>query len=212
MASKTATTGTLSTTGEGRVQVKPTLVRIHLSVITEAKTAEEAMRDNAARTTPVIERLRELGLRSNDIQTLGITVYPQMSYDEGSDQGRITGYRAENTIAVETKVGLAGEVIDEATAAGVNQISSLSFGLKDEGPSRDKALKAAVKAAQADAEVVARATSVKLLAPTSVEILGEERPRLMRELSRGTGHVTPIAPGELSVTARVRLVFATRAG
>jgi uncharacterized protein YggE len=103
-------------------------------------------------------------------------------------------------------------MIDEATAAGANQISSLSFGLKDEGPSRDKALKAAVKAAQADAEAVAKTAALKLLAPTSVEILGEERPRIMRELSRSTGRTTPIAPGELSVTARVRLVFATRAG
>lgn len=212
MASKTATVGTLSTTGEGRVQVKPTLVRIQLSIITEAKTAEEAMRNNATRAAPVLEALQELGIRPNDIQTLGITVYPQMSYDEGSDEGRITGYRAENTIAVEAKVDLAGEVIDEAIAAGANQVTSLSFGLKDEGPSRDKALKAAVKAAQADAEVVAKATAVKLLAPTSVEILGEERPRIVRDLARSSGHATPIAPGELSVTARVRLVFATRAG
>jgi uncharacterized protein YggE len=212
MASKAPITGTLSAVGEGRVQVKPDVARIQLSIVTEARAAEDAVRENAAQAEQVIERLRALGLRGRSLETLGISVYPQLSFDAGTERGRIIGYRAENTIAVVAPVELAGKVIDEGVGAGANQISSLTFGLRDETAARNKALKAAVNAAQVDAEAVAEATAVRLSTPSSIEILSEGRPVILRELARETAGATPILPGEVGVTARVRVVFAYRAG
>src|SRR4051812_1083204 len=119
MASKVAMTGTLTVTGEGRTEAKPEIARIQLSVVTEAKTAEEAVRENAAAAARAIERLKGLGIRASSIQTAGINVSPKVSYEEGPEKGKITGYRAEDSLNVEVSIDLAGRVIDEAVAAGV---------------------------------------------------------------------------------------------
>src|SRR5262245_54401280 len=128
--------GLLSVNGEGQVKAKPDLARVTLEVIAEAKTAAEAVAQNAARAAAVIERMRALGIGQDGLQTVGLSVYPIYTYDEAAQQNRLVGYRSQNAVQVEAPVEMAGKVFDAGVEAGADQSSSLSFALRDETSSR----------------------------------------------------------------------------
>src|SRR5258706_5328463 len=83
--------GTLTVHGEGQVKAKPDLVRVSLSVITEAKTAVEAVQQNGAQTETVLPRVQALGVPDGGLRTAGGGVYPIIQYQAGTS--RIVGYR-----------------------------------------------------------------------------------------------------------------------
>ena len=61
--------------------------------------------------------------------------------------GKIVGYRATNNVAVKTKIAYAAQIFDAGIRAGANESSGISFGLRDETPFREDALRLAVKSA-----------------------------------------------------------------
>lgn len=200
--------GALHVSGEGQIKVKPDVAWIHLTTITDAKTATEAVADNAARMGQVIERVRALGLPPEAMRTVGLHLYPLFSYEEGPDKGKIVGYRAEDTIRIEAAVELAGKIFDEGIAAGANQSSSLSFGLREEAAYRDKALAAAVAAARRDAEIVSGAMGLRVLGAREVQIDPSGARIALRDASRvEMKATTPVLPGELTISARVSIVY-----
>lgn len=84
---------TITVSGEGRIAVKPDVVRASVGVETSARTAQEALRENNSRSTAVINKLKELGIAEKDIQTASFSVGPQ--YDQN---GRLTGYRVAHIL------------------------------------------------------------------------------------------------------------------
>lgn len=209
MATTDTAMGTLSVRAEGRVEVKPDIARIEFSVITEGKTAQEAFGKNADKAVQVFKALKALGIPENEIQTADLTLFAITDETEGPTHGRITGYRAENTVRVRVQIGLAGKVVDAAVAAGANEIANLSFEVKDESAYRAQALKEAVKNAKSEAQVVASAMGLTTQAVRAISI-DERYLDTYREkfevAARATA--TPIAPGEITVTASVTVVFA----
>ncbi|MCB9568070.1 MAG: SIMPL domain-containing protein [Myxococcales bacterium] len=209
MGSKDDDFGTLDVSGEGQVSVKPDRAVIRLAVICEAKSAQEAVDDNAKAATAVIEAIKALGIAESAIQTQGLSVSPIYQYDEARRVNEIVGYRADNAVAVDAAIDLAGKVYDAGIAAGANQSSGISFKIGDERPHRRRALEGAVEAARSDAEVVAAAMGVKVRGPLKIEVDAGGGPviKVAEALTRAS---TPVMPGELTVSARVRVSFSYR--
>lgn len=200
--------GTLSVTGEGHVRAKPDVATLRLGVLSEAKTASDAVTANAVAMTQVIEAVKGLGIPESALQTVGLNLYPVITYDEPNARNVIVAYRAEDTLGVETAVELAGKVFDAAVASGANESSGLSFGRKDEGELRDKALAAAVAAAKRDAEVVMKAMGVDAKGVRSIDIEQGGGPVVVRTTARfDKAGSTPVMAGEITVSARVRVTF-----
>ena len=200
--------GTLSVTGEGHVRAKPDVATLRLGVLSEAKTASDAVTANAVAMTQVIEAVKGLGIPEGALQTVGLNLYPVLTYDEPSARNLIVAYRAEDTLSVETAVELAGKVFDAAVKSGANESSGLSFGRKDEGELRDKALEAAVAAAKRDAEVVMKAMGVDAKSVRSIDIEQGGGPVVVRTTARfDKAASTPVMAGEITVSARVRVTF-----
>ncbi len=197
--------GTLTVHGEGQVKAKPDLVRVSLSVITEAKTAVEAVQQNGAQTETVLARVRALGVPDGGLRTAGVGVYPIIQYQ--ADTSRIVGYRAEDTVQVEAAVELAGKIFDEGVAAGANQGSSLTFALRDEAPFRRQALEAAVAAARKDGDAVAHALGAAITGTGAVEIESGGGPIVVRAVGAADRAATPVLPGDLTISAQVRVVY-----
>jgi uncharacterized protein YggE len=200
--------GLLSVTGEGQVRAKPDVATLRLGVLSEAKTASDAVTANAVAMTQVIEAVKGLGVAEGALQTVGLNLYPVLSYDEPNARNVIVGYRAEDTLSVETAVELAGKVFDAAVKNGANESSGLAFGRKDETELRDKALVAAVAAAKRDAEVVMKAMGVDAKGVRSIDIEQGGGPLVVRSTARfDKAASTPVMAGEITVTARVRVSF-----
>jgi len=113
----------LTVTGEGREQVETTIAQVNLGVEVEAETAEAAQQEAARRSTAVVELLRDRNV--DQLQTTGIRLNPQYQYSE--NRQTLTGYVATNTVSFEVPIEAAGEILDEAVAAGATRIQGVSF-------------------------------------------------------------------------------------
>lgn len=199
---------TLEVSGAGAVEVAPDVATIDLAVVTEAKTAAEAVRDNAAVMTKVMDAVKALPHES--IETTGLGVQPITVWDAETRRSTITGFRADNGVAVKTEVEQAGAVFDAGVSAGANHSSGIRFGLRDERPHREEALRIAVKEAYADARVVAFTADSVLVGPERIEVDPAAVPAVRTlELARADS-ATPVAPGALRISGRVRIVFRYR--
>jgi uncharacterized protein YggE len=203
---KQKTMGTLELSGEGRVTVKPDIATIRLSIVTEEKTADEAVLKNARRANEVIERLVRLEIPRDALATTGLSLYPVYQTDPGTNVTHLVGYRAQDSLSVETRVQLAGKVFDTGIAAGATESSGITFSLGDERPHREKALALAIKAARSEADLVCRAMEVKLCGARTIQVLQGGGPIQMRA-ERMMKTDTPVLPGDLTISASVRVVF-----
>lgn len=127
----------------------------------------------------------------------------------GEKGSSLVGYRASNTVAVKAPIELAGKVFDAAVEAGADESSGLSFGLRDPGDRREKALEFAVAAARREAELVSKAMGVKLVGPKTIQIISEGGGPIRFESVKLAKGATPVLPGSLTIAATVHVVFET---
>lgn len=184
------------------VDAKPDIVDISAGVTSQAQTAVEAMRINAREMTAVIDRIKALGIDSDDIQTSGINLGAQYDYDQATRRQVFRGYQASNRVSVTLRdVKRAGEVLDALVAAGATDIGGPSFSLDDDTQARAQARKAAFAKAQARAEEYARwsgFTGVRLLEVS--ESIVNNRPIAYaeadsRQAIKVSAAPTPVEPG-----------------
>lgn len=203
---ETPRTPTLAVAGEGYVEAAPDTAYLTVGVQTTAATAQEAQRANAERMSAVVARLRGLGMAERDLRTSGLSLGPVMDR-----QQQITGYRAQNSLAITVRdINQTGALFDAAVAAGANVGGSIRFGFADDATLRHQALAAAVADARARAEATARAAGVQLRGIRSIaeEGISIPMPRVaLPAAAPAMEQATPIQPGEQRVTARVRVVF-----
>ncbi|MFV8755151.1 SIMPL domain-containing protein [Nannocystaceae bacterium ST9] len=200
--------GTLEVTGTGRIVIAPDEATIELSVLTEAKTAGEAVAANATLTQAVVDAVS--GEPNHGVTTQGLNVGPIVEYSGNSS--KIVGFRASNGVDVKTKIGYAGQIFDAGIKAGANQSSGISFGLRDDSQIREDALRIAVKAAYSEARIVAKAAEIDIEGPESISIeSGPGRIAFRAVAIDEAGPPTPVRPGDLTISAGVRIVFRTRA-
>ncbi|NJK32561.1 MAG: SIMPL domain-containing protein, partial [Deltaproteobacteria bacterium] len=161
-------TGTLQAFGTGEVQAAPDEAVVELSVITEAPTAAAAVSSNAQRTQQVIAAVS--AQPNHGVTTRGPYLYPIIRFDQNTQTSTIIGYRAINTVVVETKPSYAGQIFDAGVKAGANESSGITFRLQNDAPFREQALELAVEEAFSEARVVAQASGVQLDAPEHIYI------------------------------------------
>ncbi|HEY3815098.1 MAG TPA: SIMPL domain-containing protein [Caulobacteraceae bacterium] len=182
----------LSLSAYGETHATPDMATISLGVTVQAKTAGAAMSRNADRMSRLIAALKGQGIEAKDIQTSNLNLQPQYDYHEGvsSAPGQaptLTGYQASNEVSV-TVYDLArlGATVDAVVGAGANQVSGISFGLRDPQVAEDTARVQAVKRLEAKAALYAQASGHKIKA--------------LRSLGEGGGDESgPVSPRVRSV-------------
>ena len=204
-----ATTLNLSATGE--TSAAPDRATLSLGVAAQAPTAAQALNDNSRKMAQVIAALRAQGAPERDIRTSSLSVEPQYVFTQGQPQ-RLTGYQARNQVTVTVQdMTRIGPLLDAAVAAGANEVSGLSFGIKDPQQAEDQARLDAVKALKAKAELYAQATGYRVARLVSLSEGGNFAPQpfalneVVVTAARKTP--TPIAAGDLVVRVQVSAVY-----
>ncbi len=200
---------TVSAVGETRAT--PDRAIVTLGVESRASTAAAAARANAATQRAVLDTLRALGFRDDQLMTMNFNVRPD--YDGGSRRDgppRVSGYVVSNTVMVTLdNLSRSGQVIDAALAKGANMVYGMALTLADPAPARRQALANAVTQARAEAETLARAAGVSLGRLVELTTGQGSAPRMMNRGIAGGMVVaaasisTPIETGEATVTATV---------
>lgn len=205
-----AETPTLTVTGEGRAEAAPDMATVTLGVTHEAETAKDAMDRVSADLGAVLATLRAAGIEERDLQTAGLRLSPVWTSYDSRQTRRITGFRATNTVSARVRAldGL-GNVLDAVLAEGANTFQGISFGLQEPTPVLDAARRAAVADAQRKAALYAKAAGVTLGPLQSLGELGAAAPRpMVMEAARMASDAVPVAPGEMTLSAQVTMVFA----
>lgn len=203
----------LTVSAEARTAARPDIALITAGVVTEAPTAEAALAANAQRMTAVIAAIRRAGVAERDIQTAQLSVNPQMVYAENVPP-RVTGYQATNTVNVKVRnLANVGKTVDAVVAQGSNQLNGISFSLDDPDAALDGARTEALKRARARADLYAAAAGLKvhrIVAIAEGGAVEPPRPMPMMMARAAAMDSTPVAAGEVGLTANVTVTFELR--
>lgn len=202
---------TLSATGE--VAAAPDMASVTSGVVTEADTAQDAVRANAEAMTAVFAALEEAGIAERDIQTSNFRVSPvYSSYNSRSGEARrITGFEASNTVSARVRdVDAVGGVIDALVGAGANQLQGVNFGLEDRQAAEDEARRRAVAELERLSALYAEAAGLKvgrLVSLSEQQNYSGPRPVMAMRAEAMDAAPTPIAGGELAISVRLNAVY-----
>ncbi len=205
-------TDTFNVVGEGSVVVKPDIATIVVGVQANGATVKQAQDQMNTIINQVSQDIKKLGVDGKDIQTNSYNIYP--SYDYKNGPTRITGYQANTNLTVKIRnIDKANEIIDSATQAGANQVSSIAFDVEDkekaQNEARQKAVDQAKKKAQ-DAAKIAGFSLGKLI--NYSENFGDNIRPLSMGLAKGGGpadavNATQIESGSSEVKVTVTLTY-----
>lgn len=213
----TPPTSTLTVSETGIVQHAPDTAFVTFGLETAGKSLAEAQKRNSTAMSKVMDRLRDLQIEQERIQTSSFTVSPQYRppsnrpADTVPTSPEIIGYIVSNMVTVEIRVlDRVGTVIEEVLKAGANSFQGLHWGLREEQAVRLSALKQAAAKAREKASVLSEALHVKLVRVFSVteggQMIRPPMPMARMAMEASAGDV-PISSGELKIEATVTLVY-----
>jgi len=192
----------------------PDLATVSAGAVSEGKTAREAMIANATKMTAVFDALIEAGIDEENITTSQLSLQPRYNYQNrqnGRNQPRIDGYEARNTVTVKSDdIETVGVMLDALVKAGVNNIHTVDFSVKDPKAAQAQAREQAILDAREKAQAMARAAGVKLGKLTSMSENGNYNPSLFQTSARASSalsEATPISAGEQTLNVTVNLVY-----
>ena len=141
----------------GRAETRPDEARFTAGVQTIEATAAAASEGNNRVINRVVEALRELGIRPEDVQSRQVSL---ARIDYGRDRGR---YQASNMVEVRVRnVERVGQAIAATTDAGANVVSGPDLRVSDPNAANRSAYANAYRAARARAETYAEAAGLKV--------------------------------------------------
>jgi uncharacterized protein YggE len=202
---------TLNLSAHGETRQAPDMATITLGVQTDAPSAAEAMKANAARMTQVIASLKKAGIESKDIQTSGLNLNPQYVYQENLPP-RLTGYQATNQVTIIVRdLTRLGQVVDATVNAGASNVGGISFGIDDSDKAENAARVDAVRALQAKADLYARSLGYRVARLVTFSESGGYAPQppiaMMAFRSKEAADSTPVEAGQLKVGIDVSATF-----
>jgi len=195
--------------GEATLSAEPDQAQIDIGVVTQARSAPEASRENAERLRRVLAEVKKLLGKGDEVKTSGYALTPNYRYPQGG-KPEIVGYTASNTVRVKTgALDLVGQLIDASLQAGANQVNRLVFTLKDEQAAQREALRQASAQAKLKAEAIAASLGLKIVRIASIT----EGERVVQPIfrdrqmlaARAEAAPTPIEPGTVEVRSTVTL-------
>jgi len=201
-------THTITVSASGKVTVVPDVARVTLGVTITKPTVRAARATAADAMTKIIGAVKKLGVADADIQTVGLSLYPQ--YANGSST-RITGYTLGNQLQITIRdLDNTGDIVDAATASGATEVNGISFELSDPAKAMNEARASAVTAAQTSAQAMATAGHVTLGSVVSITDATPASP-IYYGAARGAALdsvATPIQVGTQDLSVMVTVVFA----
>ncbi|MEM9579666.1 MAG: SIMPL domain-containing protein [Pseudomonadota bacterium] len=201
--------------GTGSVTAVPDQAVITLGARHFGKTAGEALTKTNADTAAILERLQQSGIDARDMQTSSLrlsAVWGEYKRAGDGTPAAPKGFEASNDITVTLRnLNTLGEVLDAVVADGANAFSGFQFGVQNRAPLEARARSAAVADAMAKAESYARDAGVTLGAVRLITedlSLGSGFPPAVAEMAMARSGGVPVAQGEITVSAHIKMVFA----
>jgi uncharacterized protein YggE len=208
--SPAAPTNSITVTGVGQASGSPDIAYIQLGVDVANSDIGQAVSEANQTMDAVMEALKAQGVASEDLQTAGFNVWTEDVYDPAS--GQSTGerrYHVSNQLQVVVRdLSTIEGLLDDALAAGANNVNGLTFSIEDTSSLLNDARAEAVADAQARAEHLAEQMGVTLGdAITAVEVTSNNAMPIAATGLGGGGGGPAISEGQLSVTMQLSVTY-----
>ncbi len=216
--------GLINVSGEAEVRIMPDEVILRLGVETSDKNLAKAKQLNDQIVTRVQAVAKRYGIPAERVQTDYLNIEPR--YNDGYTQREFVGYFAHKTVVITLRdLTKFEDVLSALLESGVNYVHGIEFRTTNLRKYRDQARELALQAAREKATAMAAALDQKIGEPRSIQ---EEANSWWSGYGSGwwgrwggmTQNVTQevggnyasfdssLAPGQISVTARVAVSFA----
>jgi len=201
----------ISVNGVGVVMVKPDIAVLNIGVETTNKDSKAAQDENTKLSNQLLDTLKKLNIKEEDIKTTGYSMYRERYYNTPDGKSTEGDYRVSHNLSVTIrKIDEVGSVLDTVTKNGANQVNGINFTVADSSKSYNQALKNAIDNAGGKAEAIAGALGVKIGKPVKVIENSSSEPVVkymdavaQESLVRGAA----VATGELEIRAQVQVVY-----
>jgi uncharacterized protein len=154
----------IAVAGEGHVNVAPEFAEFFADVVTRGDSLEAATRLHTDRAAKATAALRALAKHSVNVERSSFRLEQVRGPARPAEKKQASlEYRATTTFSLKAnQLAALNDVISSIAAAGVFEVRTVRYGIKDEERAIDDARRAAVKNARRQAEVYADAAGVKL--------------------------------------------------
>jgi uncharacterized protein YggE len=201
--------GRITVTGTGTATGTPNQLVVTMGVQVSAGSVSDALDAANQTVSQVTAALSGQGVAARDIQTSGLSIYPNYQ----SDSSVPASYQVmESLTATLDQISVAGRQIEAAVRAGGNAITvdGVSLNLTDDGPLFAAARANAMRDAREKAGQFARAAGEPLGQILSITPEADSSPPVFAPnsaASAGSGAV-PVSPGSQQVSVSVAVVYA----
>jgi uncharacterized protein YggE len=154
----------IAVAGEGHVNVAPEFAEFFAEVITRADSLEAATKQHTERTAKAAAVLRGMAKHNVSVERSSFRLEQSRPPARPAGQKQTPAeYRAITTFSLKAnQLAALNDVISSIAAAGMFEVRTIRYGIKDEERAIDDARRAAVRNARRQAEVYADAARVKL--------------------------------------------------
>lgn len=217
----------LHVNGTGVSFQEPDTAHVSAGVVASGLTAEEAMKENAAKMDAAIKALLAAGVKRKHIQTSGLNLRPIYNHTghvgispqmPKAEPRKIISYEIHNMVSAKTyDLDNVGAMLDSLVKAGSNNINGVRFSLKDDSVAKAESRIEAIKDARNKAKAMAEGAGVTL---GRILVMGEgvsynnNYDEVVVTAQSGGGFngvsyggATPIQSGQQRITASVNMVF-----
>jgi len=208
---------TINISATGAATAAPDMAVVTSGVVTEGKSAREALSANNEAMNALIAVLESAGIENRHIQTSGFSVQPNYVHSDKRDQNgyvlppKINGYRVSNMVTVSVfELDNLGVVLDQAITVGANSINGVSFSVSDPTRLLDEARKQAMAEAIKNANIYADAASVSLSRVINISENSGYSPQPMRNMARmemSMSDAVPVQAGEVDYSITVNVTW-----
>jgi uncharacterized protein YggE len=210
-ATVSSTPTRITVTGTGTVTGTPNQLMLSMGVQVNGGSVSSALDQANQAVNSVTAALRQRGVAAADIQTSGLSIYPNY---QGNSQVPVGYGVSEQLTATLNDLSTAGSQIQAAVHAGGNAttVNNVSLNLADNGSLLANARANAVKDAHTKAAQFAKALGVSLGQPISISSVDQIPQPVMFGMAQAAssakaGAPVPISPGSQQVSVSVTVVY-----
>lgn len=201
--------------GQANASEIPNIAKISFGVETLADTVANAQTENTETMNVLIEKVKEIGIESKDIQTSSYNAYEEEEWNGDTQELVSVGWVVTQTVTVTVRnLDQTTEVLTIAGQNGATNITGPNFELDDPTEILIAAREEAIRKAEATAEQLAKDLGVKLdqVVSYSEWQSGNDDNVLYRTLGLGMGGNTEsasaaIEPGSEEFTLHVSVTY-----
>src|SRR5215468_5497023 len=200
----------ITVTGTGKVSGVPNQLALSMGVQTNGTSVAAALHQANSAVRSITAVLRRSGVTASDIQTSGLSIYPNYSGSSGVPDG----YQVSEQLTITLRrLSVAGSQISAAAHAGGNAtvINGVSLNLSDTSTLLASARARAVADAKAKATAYARALGRPLGPVVSMSETPAAQPYPLPEFATPTASraaaSVPVHPGNQQLSVTVTVIF-----